>query len=350
MPERISALDDGYTTGDLSLFPEAIDDKDSLYEVRNNAITSLKAGLGYNGKIIIVHDTSSFPDRGIIRVGAEPGEAGEAELIYYGKKTAYTFQELVRGYAKSRQNKWKAGSAVSNAVTATPHNAVKDAIINIQNKVGLLKNPSENSVHAILKELEVRHLAPKPLFRGFPRKGSPALTVRFQNFSEGDVIRFLWDFGDGSQSVEKNPSHTYQSEGIYTVKLNIITSNGAQGIATKSNYITVSEDERIPFFYAVQSDPSKPPYSKQTAMEKVQSGEDPDAEPAEWIYVDQTDGDIIQRLWVFDDGQQQNVTNPSTHVTTHTYDAPGTYDPSLLVIFASERLKRVFLTNAVVVI
>src|SRR5690606_35091131 len=107
---------------------------------------------------------------------------------------------------------------------------------------------------------------------------------------------------------EKNPSHTYQSEGIYTVKLNIITSNGAQGIATKSNYITVSEDERIPFFYAVQSDPSKPPYSKQTAMEKVQSGEDPDAEPAEWIYVDQTDGDIIQRLWVFDDGQQQNVT------------------------------------------
>ena len=349
MPERISTLDEGYTTGDLSLFPDVIDDKDSLYEVKNNAETTLKSGLGYNGKLILVRDTSAFPDKGIIRIGAGAGESGAAELVYYGKKTNLNFSELVRGFAGSRQNKWSAGANVTNAVVATPHNACKDALLNIETKVGLLNNPAVGSLHALVKSLEVQHLAPKPLFRGFPRKGPPTLTVRFQNFSGGDVIRFLWDFGDGSQSIEKNPTHTFQSEGLYSIKLNVITSTGAQGISTKSNYINVSEEERIPFFYVVQSDPTKPPYSVETAAAKVSSGEDPLAEAAEWDLVDQTDGDIIQRFWVFDDGESVSINNPSFHSTTHVYSKPGAYEPSLLVIFASEQLKRVFLQDAVVV-
>lgn len=69
MVDRISASDDGYTTGMLSVFPEAIDDKNTLYEVANNATTLLKQTLSYNSKVVIVEDTSGFPDRGIIRVG-----------------------------------------------------------------------------------------------------------------------------------------------------------------------------------------------------------------------------------------------------------------------------------------
>ncbi|MGB3467019.1 MAG: PKD domain-containing protein [Cyclobacteriaceae bacterium] len=30
---------------------------------------------------------------------------------------------------------------------------------------------------------------------------------------------FIWDFGDGNTSVERNPTHTYQSNGVYTVTL-----------------------------------------------------------------------------------------------------------------------------------
>ena len=97
MPERLSSLDNGYQPGNLSLFPEVIDDKESLYEVKNNAETTLKTGLGYNSKIIIADNTELFPSQGIIRVGAAPGESGVAELIYYYKKTSSTFQQLVRG-------------------------------------------------------------------------------------------------------------------------------------------------------------------------------------------------------------------------------------------------------------
>ena len=39
-----------YKTGDLSLYPELLDDEKSLYIVKNNAETPLKQTLGYNGK------------------------------------------------------------------------------------------------------------------------------------------------------------------------------------------------------------------------------------------------------------------------------------------------------------
>lgn len=350
MPERISSLDDGYNTGDLSLFPDALDDKESLYEVKNNAETTLRAGLAYNAKLILVHDADRFPDQGIIRIGPPAGKAGSAELVYYGLKAGNVFKELVRGFAGSRQNRWDAGAWVTNAVTAEPHNAVKDALIKIQEKVGTLNDPDPESLHGLIKELENRHLAPKAIFRAFPRKGFPALSVRFQSFSSGDIIRYLWDFGDGATSIEKNPTHTYQQEGLYSVTLSVITSTSAQGVTTKSNYIKVSEDERVPFFYAVLADPDQPAYSVETAEALVLSGDDPTAVPAVWNFVDQTDGDIVQRFWVFDDGENETENNPTKHYTSHVYQSPGTYSPSLLALYSTERLKRIFLQEDIVVL
>jgi PKD repeat protein len=190
-----------------------------------------------------------------------------------------------------------------------------------------------------LKSLEARFLAPKCSFRAYPKSGSPSLTVRFQNFSEGDVVRYLWDFGDGTQSIEKSPTHTYNKEGIYTVKLNTITSSGAQGIATKNNYIKVSFDEINSFFYPSPATG----ISRKTAIELGYS-------PTEFTFVDQTDGDIKQRIWIFSDGSESVVQDdPNVHQITHTFENPGIYDPSLLVVFANTNIRRIFLSNKVVV-
>ena len=124
---RIDSLNTGYITGDLSLYPEAVDDKDSLYEVRNNATTVLKQSVGYSAKKIIVEDASGFPPQGLIRITNKKINSGE--LIYYANRTGNTFNNLVRGFAGSRQNQWNLGSSVTNSVSAEHHNAVKDAII-----------------------------------------------------------------------------------------------------------------------------------------------------------------------------------------------------------------------------
>lgn len=325
MVERVSSLDPGYNSGDLSIFPEAVDDKETLYEVANNAETFLRSGLSYTGKIILVEDSSTFPDKGLIRIGIEG--SGNYELIYYDLKTKSGFKNLIRGFAGSKQGQWPPGSKVTNAVTAEPHNAVKDAIINMQTKIGTRLNPQEGTINQKLNFLEDRFLAPRATFRAYPRKGAPSLTVSFQNFSEGDIVRYFWDFGDGSQSQEKNPVHTYASEGIYTVKLNVTTSTGGQGFSNKLNYITVSNDEKIPFFYVVPTD-----------------------DPKKFRFVDQTDGDIKQRFWVFGDGSNQVVTEPNKHEVFHTYEESGEYEPSLLIVFSNENLKRIFLQEKLVVI
>jgi PKD repeat protein len=351
---RNSSVDTGYQSGDLSLFPIVRDDKEQLYEVRNNAQTVLKQSLSYNGKYIIVEDNSAFPPKGLVRIGPPPGESGNAELIYYDKKTAGVFRDLIRGFAGSRQNRWSAGKSVSNSVMAEHHNAVKDAILQIERNLGTEEFPDEETLNYILKEQETRFLAPKALFRAWPLRGAPSLRVRFQNFTTGDAVRYLWDFGDGTTSVEKSPIHTYQQEGIYSVKLNVITSLGAQGISNKLNYITVSEEEKPPFFYVTPQEG----YSIETATALTVSGTPTD--PTVFTFVDQTDGDVTQRYWILDgdaqdeygspiEGQSVEQLDPNIHVTKVVYETKGTYEPSEMVLFANQQIKRAFLTNEITV-
>lgn len=345
MVDRISSLDSGYRTGDLSIFPEAIDDKNLLYQATNNSKVRLKQTLSYNGKSVIVETTEGFPATGLIRIGEENGTEAY-ELIAYGKKTSNSFLDLKRGFGGSKQTVWKPGTTyVSNSVVADHHNVLKDAIINIQTDLGTLSDPDPESLNGILKEQEVRYLTPKPLFRAFPIKGPPELTVRFQNFTTGHIVRNLWDFGDGSTSLEKSPTHTYLTEGSYTVKLNVITSTGAMGIATKTEYIVVNADESLPFFY-VES--ISDPYSVETASALTLEGDD--TTPKDFVFVDQTDGDIVQRNWIFGDGENYTENDPDRHTISHIFSSPGEYIVSCIIVFANRRLKRVELAEPLIVL
>ncbi len=51
--------------------------------------------------------------------------------------------------------------------------------------------------------------------------------VLFTNLSSDNVIKYEWDFGDGSTSEEKNPFHIYTSEGNYEVKLTVSNVNSS---------------------------------------------------------------------------------------------------------------------------
>lgn len=53
----------------------------------------------------------------------------------------------------------------------------------------------------------------------------PGDKARFYDLSS-DAISWAWDFGDGNSSTERNPSYTYQEEGIYTVQLEVANQFG----------------------------------------------------------------------------------------------------------------------------
>jgi len=353
MADRISSLDKGYEPGDLSIFPITLDDSEILYNATNNSKTILKQTISFNSKTVIVEDTTGFPDNGIIRVGLDVGVAGQFEMIYYDNKTKNTFKDLKRGFAGSNINKWTIGKTyVTNAVVAEHHNSIKDAVLNIEADLGVKENPVTGSLNHILKKQETRFLTPKPLFRAFPTLGIPETKVRFQNFTTGHIIRHLWDFGDGTTSMDKHPIHTYKNEGKYTVKLNIITSTGAQGIATKNEYITIDADETTPFVYV---NDIVNPYSTKTASDlTAQQTEQEQSEfpivPKKFKFVDQTDGDIVQRNWVFSDGITLAENDPNKHEITHIYAVPGSYVVTCMVIFSNGRLKKAELPEKLIVL
>jgi PKD repeat protein len=69
-------------------------------------------------------------------------------------------------------------------------------------------------------------------------EGLVPLEVTFSDLSIGDATEWLWDFGDGNESNEQNPTYTYNSNGTYTVTLTI--SNGSlSDTETKVKYIRV---------------------------------------------------------------------------------------------------------------
>ncbi len=63
------------------------------------------------------------------------------------------------------------------------------------------------------------------------------------NFSaNGDVLNPVWDFGDGNQSMEAAPMHTYLQNGTYTVTLSGEDCNNDPFTVVKSNFI-IADDQ-----------------------------------------------------------------------------------------------------------
>lgn len=57
--------------------------------------------------------------------------------------------------------------------------------------------------------------------------------VSFEPQFNGNVISFRWDFGDGTQSTEMNPTHAYRQQGTYWVHLELLDGNGCTAEFTR---------------------------------------------------------------------------------------------------------------------
>ena len=143
-----------------------------------------------------------------------------------------------------------------------------------------------------------------------PLEGNISLTVQFHDKSKGNILSWLWDFGDGSTSADQNPLHTYQKNGRHTVKLTVSGTNDSSNMKTRSYYIKVEP-------YAV--------YRYDVNIECARWLDPPaDTKCIEWDYPTEftnlSQGNNLTYHWDFGDGSTSNEENPS-----HTYssDAGG---------------------------
>ena len=65
--------------------------------------------------------------------------------------------------------------------------------------------------------------------------------VQFTNTSTGPgTLSYTWDFGDGNGSTQKNLNYVFNKKGIYTVKLQVTSSEGCVANTTLSNFLNVA--------------------------------------------------------------------------------------------------------------
>lgn len=81
---------------------------------------------------------------------------------------------------------------------------------------------------------------PSADFTATPRSGNKPLSVQFTDESTGNITSWFWNFGDGVTSNTRNPPHTYNSTGYFTVTLTVTGPYG-QDSESKNNYIYVAE-------------------------------------------------------------------------------------------------------------
>ncbi len=141
-------------------------------------------------------------------------------------------------------------------------------------------------------------------FYWYPSNPTDIELINFYDNSTGDIIAWIWYFGDGNSSTEKNPVHKYADDGTYTVRLVVWDSNGSISHIEKN--ITVLN---VPPF-AIAKNISSNNYTV------VFNGS---------LSYD-LDGYITNYKWNFGDGKYAYG-----KIVTHKYDDEGIYMANLTV-------------------
>ncbi len=150
---------------------------------------------------------------------------------------------------------------------------------------------------------------------GGPYSATLGESITFDGYgfdADGGIIFYIWDFGDGSTSVEEDPIYTYSAEGVYTVTLTVLDDEGNSAVCTTTATITA---------VTVNSAPTVDCSVLEIAgtVDEILT-----------LDVDATDSDgsIAQYDWDFGDGSTDSTTADNTQ---KAYSAAGTYTISVTV-------------------
>ncbi|MBA3873384.1 MAG: PKD domain-containing protein, partial [Anaerolineae bacterium] len=131
--------------------------------------------------------------------------------------------------------------------------------------------------------------APVAAFTQDTTSGSSPLTVKFTNQSTGIITSYNWTFGDGTTSLDPNPTHQFVAVGTYNVILSLVGPGGTSFVTRK---ITVQ-------------DPVVPPPVAAFTPDKTTGNI-----PLAIQFSNQSTGKVTSYNWDFGDGQTSVEVNP----------------------------------------
>jgi len=134
-----------------------------------------------------------------------------------------------------------------------------------------LSSVLENS-NACIKAFTDRDVAPEAAFVRNVTSGAAPLTVSFFDTSRNSPTTWNWDFGDGTNSTEQNPVHTYPDAGLYTVSLSVKNEFGANS-TSRIDCVSVGEKAATLYVDADNVSGASDTYSSiQEAVDRAAAG------------------------------------------------------------------------------
>jgi len=129
---------------------------------------------------------------------------------------------------------------------------------------------------------------------------------------DSEIVSWKWDFGDGSEAVERRATHAYAMYGDYIVSLRVTDAQGETGIQTRS----VSIASQLPV--AVLSFSPELPNQGESVLFDASESFDPD-------------GVILSYMWDFD-GDGLLDAQGAQQTASYTYESGGQFAPRVTIL------------------
>lgn len=145
---------------------------------------------------------------------------------------------------------------------------------------------------------------PQAVFTANITKACTQAEITFQNLSV-NATSFLWDFGDGSYSGSKNPTHTFSYiKSPFSVKLTAIGEFGCADTVVQANYIQIVAPPKAGFTALPDSVIKIPDYT--------------------FTFKNTSTGNPVKYHWSFGDGKVSDEESP-----VHTFINTGSHEVQL---------------------
>ncbi len=176
--------------------------------------------------------------------------------------------------------------------------------------LAITENDGGYAVNTRYNYIEAKGEQPTADFDASPTTGYAALTVSFsdQSYSPDGTASWLWEFGDGTESDEPNPSHSYSEDGQYTVRLTVIDEDGDADSVTKVGFVTVIDTS---------------PAADFRGSPRIGNA------PLTVDFYDSSSSYFPIDSWAWDFGDSSPVSGEPN--PTHAYDQEGVYEVTLTV-------------------
>ena len=179
-----------------------------------------------------------------------------------------------------------------------------------------LRDGSEQST--VINNVRIQNGQPTPIptntptiplpIAGFTQditSGNAPLVVKFTDLSQGQITTHSWDFDDGGNSSKRNPTHTFNTPGLYTVKLKVTGPGGKSNVTRQINVKSASAPVAN---FTVSPNSGEAPFTAN--------------------FTNTTTGNATSYVWKFGDNSEISTQkNPS-----HTYNVVGAYNVILEAI------------------